>query len=86
MDCLRTPSKEDVVAEPTESEETTHNAESQGADSAHEADRPPTTDEDLAAERSREDPSMSGDQEEVGEHYREMIERGAHQKGEGEIV
>jgi len=29
---------------------------------------------------------MSGDQEEVGEHYREMIERGAHQKGEGEIV
>jgi len=73
------------VAEPTESEETTHNASPKGR-LCHEADRPPTTDEDLAAERSREDPSMSGDQEEVGEHYREMIERGAHQKGEGEIV
>jgi len=68
LDCLRTPSKEDVVAEPTESEETTHNAESKGPTLlTRRTDPRPLT--RISRERSREDPSMSGDQEEVGEHY-----------------
>ncbi len=46
------------------------------------ADREPTADEEKAAERAAE----NLDVDEVGEHYEEMTERGAHQKGEGEIA
>jgi hypothetical protein len=51
------------------------------AEAAHQADRPPTPDEERAAEAAaREvDPASS-------EHYRDMAERGANAKGEGEIV
>ena len=76
------------------SEETTQPAGTSGGAGAgagakqpapHAADRPPTTEEDEAAERARRDPALSGDQAEVGEHYREMTERGTHQEGEGRI-
>jgi hypothetical protein len=42
------------------------------------ADRPPTPDEEQAAETNVSD-------EAVAEHYREAIERGANVKGEGQI-
>ncbi len=45
------------------------------------ADRPPTEDEERAAERSAGDV----DEESVGEHFREMGEIGADVRGEGEI-
>lgn len=57
----------------------TEEAEEDEARAEHAADRPPTTDEELAAEEAGElDP-------EVADHYKEAIERGAAIKGEGEI-
>lgn len=44
----------------------------------HEPDRPPTPDEEAAAEQQSLDPS-------VAEHEKEMQERGARQKGEGRL-
>jgi hypothetical protein len=43
------------------------------------AGRPPTAEEEAAADEHEEVPA------EVGEHYEEMLERGARQKGEGRI-
>jgi hypothetical protein len=48
------------------------------ASAAHAADRPPTSDEEAAAEGNTLDP-------EVAEHEREMGTIGAEVKGEGEI-
>jgi len=42
------------------------------------ADRPPTAAEEAAAEGNELDPA-------VEEHEREMLERGAHQQGEGRV-
>jgi hypothetical protein len=44
----------------------------------HVADRPPTAEEEAAAERNPLDPA-------VAEAYEEAIERGANVKGEGQI-
>ncbi len=44
-----------------------------------------TPDDEAAADRAFDDPELSGDHEEVAEHYREMTELGAHVKGEGQI-
>lgn len=46
-----------------------------------EADRPPTPEEERAAERA----SRSVDLDDVAAHEQEMLERGAHVKGEGQI-
>jgi hypothetical protein len=43
---------------------------------AHDADRPPTPDEEAAAERNQLDPD-------VAESYKDAMERGAAQEGEG---
>lgn len=56
----------------------TEEAERSEAAAAHEPDRPPTPEEEEAAEQSRLDPA-------VAESYKEAIERGAELKGEGEI-
>ena len=57
----------------------TRDAESREATKAAAPDRPPTSDEDAAAERAgRLD-------ERVVEHEQEMLERGANQRGEGRI-
>jgi hypothetical protein len=48
------------------------------ASAAHDADRPPTPDEEAAAEGNTLDPG-------VAEHEREMGKIGAEVKGEGEI-
>lgn len=45
------------------------------------ADRPPTPDEEAAAERAADDVDV----DEVGEHYEEAMETGANVRGEGEI-
>jgi hypothetical protein len=70
---------------PTEPDKATDEAEEHEAGAAHDADRPATTDEEAAAERALHDPDLTGDLEEVGEHYREMTERGVKSKGEGRI-
>jgi hypothetical protein len=44
-------------------------------------DRPPTPDEERAAERGAEDVDLDS----VSEHYEEMTETGANVRGEGEI-
>ena len=73
------------MAEDTQPDESTADADEREAQAAHTADRPPTEDESAAADRAREDRSVSGDQQAVGEHFREMAERGVGQKGEGRI-
>ena len=61
----------------------TYRAEDREATTAHEADRMPTPDEESAAERARQDPELSGDQQQVASHYREMSEIGKDERGEG---
>jgi hypothetical protein len=56
----------------------TRAAEREEADARHDPDRPPTADEDAAAEDLELDPDAA-------KHYEEMAERGANQKGEGRI-
>ena len=57
----------------------TREAEADDAKVHAEADDMPTPEEEAAAERA------GGPDEEVSEHYKEMTERGAHQKGEGRL-
>jgi hypothetical protein len=56
----------------------TRAAEREEAGSRHDADRPPTADEETAAEDLEVDPDAAT-------HYEEMAERGAKQQGEGRI-
>jgi hypothetical protein len=51
--------------------------------SAHQADRLATPEEEAAADKARSE--LAGDEEQVAEHYKDMAEKGAHIKGEGEI-
>jgi hypothetical protein len=61
-------------------DEATHQAEAADAMHGHGADREPTEDEEIAAERGS---SMSPD---VSEPYEEALHRGADVKGEGQIL
>jgi hypothetical protein len=61
-----------------EVQEATKKEEAREAAAAHTADRPPTPDEEAAAEGNTLDP-------EVSRHEREMGKTGADVKGEGEI-
>ena len=61
-----------------EVDETTRVEELLEASAAHDADRPPTSEEEAAADRNVLDP-------EVAEHEREMGKIGAEVKGEGQI-
>lgn len=56
----------------------THEAENQEARVAHSADRPPTADEEKAAERNDVDPA-------VGQSFADMADKGANVEGEGQI-
>ena len=56
----------------------TRDAEHDEAGAPHDADRAPTREEEEAAERNPLDP-------ETAEHFEEMAERGANQKGEGRV-
>jgi hypothetical protein len=64
--------------EPTSPSDRTREAEQKEARTKVHADREPTPDEEKLAERDELDP-------EVAEHYEEMTERGAKQKGEGRV-
>ncbi|HWE68487.1 MAG TPA: hypothetical protein VG298_17740 [Acidimicrobiales bacterium] len=70
----------DRDAEPTTA---TRDTEREDARQAHIADRAPTAEEEVAAERGRS--SFGADRESVAEHYDEMTEIGAKVKGEGEV-
>lgn len=74
------------MSEHTMPDDHTRAAEDEEADAAHDAG--PTGDEltDEAAERARRELEESGEGEEIGERYRDMTERGAHQQGEGKIA
>jgi hypothetical protein len=67
----------------TEPNEATVEAERAEAGEAHAADRPPTGEEESAAERSAEE--FKDDRAEVAAHYEEMSDIGAHAEGEGKI-
>jgi hypothetical protein len=65
-------------SESTRPSDRTRDAEREDAQKHAGADREPTGDEEKAAEGLEVDP-------EVAEHYEEMAERGAEQKGEGRL-
>ncbi len=67
-------------AQPTEA---TEEAERVDAAQSSAADRPPTKDEEAAAEESRK--KFEGDEAEVAKHYEEMADLGVQEKGEGRI-
>jgi hypothetical protein len=66
------------AAPDAEVDETTRVEELLEASAAHSADRPPTSEEEAAADGNVLDP-------EVAEHEREMGKIGAEAKGEGQI-
>lgn len=68
----------------TEANEHTREEERGEGLAAHQADRPPTPPEEAAAEQEAT-ASSATTQERVAEHYREMTELGANEKGEGRI-
>jgi hypothetical protein len=59
-------------------EDATRTEEEREAGAAHKADRPPTAEEEAAADSNTLDPDVAA-------HEREMGRRGADVKGEGEI-
>lgn len=63
----------------------TREAEAHEAQAPHQADRPATPEEEELAEEMANDPDSIRAQGEVGEHFREMAERGATVEGEGRI-
>lgn len=68
----------DRLAPPTTPDKDTIKEDRAALDTSHQADRLPTDDEEAAAERSE----ASAD-DDVSESYKEMLERGAAQEGEG---
>ena len=73
------------MAEHTSPDRQTEEAEEAEARITSQADRQPTPEEEEAADRAAADPALSGDQAEVGKHYREMTDLGVEEKGEGRI-
>ena len=71
------------MADTTNPDDATREAERAEAKAEHTADRPPSGDEEAAADRARE--TFAEDREKVEEHYEEMSDIGAHVKGEGAI-
>ena len=65
-------------SEHTQPNDRTKAAEREEARTPPHADREPTEEEEKLAERAEPDPD-------VAEHYEEMLERGANQKGEGRL-
>lgn len=74
------------MTRPRGNDPATREADERDAEAAHQADRPPTSSEELSADRAAEDPELSGDHAEVGRNYEKMAERGAKSRGEGRIA
>ncbi len=72
-----------MVDNETQPDEGTLEAERIDAGEAHVADRPPTSEEEAAAEGSAK--KFEGDSDDVAAHYEEMSDVGAKAKGEGRI-
>jgi hypothetical protein len=68
----------DRLAPPTTPNRDTIKEDRAAMDAPHRADRAPTSDEEAAAQRSED--SADGD---VSDRYKDMLERGAAQEGEG---
>jgi hypothetical protein len=66
------------MTEHTKPTEATREADRAAVDADHKAAEVLLPEEEAAAERNKLDP-------EVEEHYKEMVEKGAEQKGEGRI-
>ncbi len=73
------------MPEPTTPDDATIAAEEGEWESAHVAGPPASEDEERAAVRAQQDPGLGGNRESVAEHYEEMTEKGANEKGEGRI-
>lgn len=73
------------MADRTDVSAQTGEAEDVEAHAVHQADRMPTDDEAATADQEAVRQQESGDEETVAAHHREMDERGAHVKGEGQI-
>jgi hypothetical protein len=67
-----------------ENEEMRNNVNKAEPSDSGETDRPSTAQSNAAAEAEAGEPD-SDQQREVAKHYKEMVERGANIKGEGEI-
>jgi len=70
--------KKDAGSGASVNDATKEEEEDREATATHTADRPPTSEEEAAAERNRLDPDVAA-------HEREMGKIGAEVKGEGEI-
>jgi len=68
----------------TEPNDATRSTEEEEAGRAHEADRPPNSSEEAAADQQLEE-SDERERKSVAEHYEEMSEIGAKAKGEGRV-
>lgn len=64
----------------------TRQAEEEEARASHVADRAPTSNETELADDAAQELRDSGKESTGAEHYEEMIERGANEKGEGRIL
>jgi hypothetical protein len=69
---------------PTEPDPGTRQAEESDATQAHAADRAPTPDEETEADQELSEEGTE-ERQSVAEHYKEMAELGAEEKGEGRI-
>ena len=72
-----------MVDKDTELDEGTLEAERVEAGEAHVADRPPTAEEEAAAEAAAKE--FEGDRDQAAANYEELSDIGAHAKGEGRI-
>ena len=72
-----------MVDKDTELDEGTLEAERAEAGEAHGADRPPTSEEEAAAEAAAE--KFEGESKEAAAHFEELSDIGAKDKGEGRI-
>lgn len=68
----------DRLAPPTTPDKDTIKEDRSALDQEHEPDRAPTSDEEAAAAKS----AATADTD-VAEHYKDMLEKGAAQQGEG---
>ena len=72
-----------MVDNETQPDEGTREAERIDAGEAHAADRPPTDEEETAAEAAAA--KFEGDRQQAAAHFEELSDIGAHAKGEGRI-
>jgi hypothetical protein len=70
----------------TRVDDKTRDADERSASASAGPDRGPSADEEADADETAEDLARVGTLERVGEHHREMTERGARQEGEGRIA